>query len=157
MVPAESNTATGLPVVSQATLHRVQMALQRKLRHPEVPRAGKPLDDHFDVVTRPPGHPVADELRLPVEAGLPDRAPELAQPVPNMIAFPGGKHTPSVRGLTVELAVPNVLVPQGSRSSYHGDKGVAWGMLLRTLAAVTAIPGGDAARPGDFCMCAVIA
>jgi hypothetical protein len=39
MVQAESNTATGLTVVPKVTVHQVKWALQRKLRHLEVPTA----------------------------------------------------------------------------------------------------------------------
>jgi hypothetical protein len=39
MVQAESNTATGLTVVPKLTVHDVISALQRKLRHLEVPRS----------------------------------------------------------------------------------------------------------------------
>jgi hypothetical protein len=37
MVKAESNTATGLPVVPKVTVHQVIWVLQRSLRHLEVP------------------------------------------------------------------------------------------------------------------------
>jgi hypothetical protein len=40
MVQAESNTATGLTVVPKVTVHQVIWALQRKLRHLQVPRSG---------------------------------------------------------------------------------------------------------------------
>ena len=53
-----------------------------------VPLTRESFDDHLDVLTRPSGHLVADELRLLEKAGLPDRAAELTQLVPNMIALP---------------------------------------------------------------------
>jgi hypothetical protein len=53
-----------------------------------VSRIREPLDDHLDVVTCPPGHLVADKLCLFEQTGIPDRATELAQLVPDTIALP---------------------------------------------------------------------
>ena len=44
MVQAESNTATGLTVVPKVTVHQVKWALQRKLRHLEVPLSVTEID-----------------------------------------------------------------------------------------------------------------
>ena len=54
MVQAESNTATGLTVVPKVTVHQVKWALQRKLRHLEVPCSKFPLDWSRGWVERAP-------------------------------------------------------------------------------------------------------
>jgi hypothetical protein len=62
-----------------------------------VPRIRESLDDQLDVVTCPQGHLVADKLCLFGQAGLPDRASELAQHVPDLIALPSAVAVKPVR------------------------------------------------------------
>lgn len=52
-----------------------------------MPGTGEPFDDDLDVVTGPPGHLVADKLGLFPQTGLPDRAAELAQLMPDLITL----------------------------------------------------------------------
>jgi hypothetical protein len=52
-----------------------------------VSRAFKSPDDDLDVMARPPGHFVTDQPRLLKAAGLPDRAAELAQLVPDNLVL----------------------------------------------------------------------
>jgi hypothetical protein len=68
-----------------------------------VPSAGESFDDDLDVVSCPPGHLVADKLGLFSQAGFPDRAAELAQFVPDLVAL--------ARTVTVEPV----------RRRYHAD------------------------------------
>jgi hypothetical protein len=69
-----------------------------------VPGAGEPFDDDLDVVTGPPGHLVADKLGLFPQAGFPDRAAELAQFVPDLVALARTVTVEPVRGGTMPIS-----------------------------------------------------
>ena len=49
-----------------------------------VSRTREPLDDHLDVAACPPGHLIADKLRLFGQGGFPDCGAELAQLGPRL-------------------------------------------------------------------------
>jgi hypothetical protein len=53
-----------------------------------VPLTSESFDDHLDILPRPPGHLVADELRFLEKAGLADPAAQLTQLMPNLITLP---------------------------------------------------------------------
>ena len=77
MVPAESNTATGLPVVSASNATPGQMALQRKLRHLEVP-ASSSTETSQEGVLNPTGdrnYPAPRQARLSRESGADSKQP----------------------------------------------------------------------------------